>query len=118
MRFLLKSLQALRIAGKTRRQEFKRGFAPRGNVGGQIDVAHAAGADPFRNFVVTDRATDEQVSLPILHNLRRETKSCSFNSGTARTIIRRKCLVSRASFRQVPMFLRNSFLETASSAST
>ena len=31
-------------------------------------------------------------------------RACGFNSGTARTIIRRKCLVSRASFRQVPMF--------------
>ena len=75
VRFLLKPLQALGVAGKTHGQEFERGFAPRCRVGGQIDVAHPAAADPFRNFVVTDRATDEQVSLPILNNLRRETNS-------------------------------------------
>src|SRR5207237_2956424 len=45
-------------------------------------------------------------------------RACGFNSGTARTAMRRKCLVSRASFRQVPMLFRNSFFETASSAST
>ena len=33
-------------------------------------------------------------------------RACGFNSGTARTIIRRKCLVSRASFRQVPMLFK------------
>src|SRR5439155_15334756 len=44
-------------------------------------------------------------------------RASALSSGTARTIIRRKCFVSRASFRHVPMFLRNSFFDTASSAS-
>ena len=41
-----------------------------------------------------------------------------FSSGMARTGIRKKCFVSRASLRQVAMDFRNSFFETASSAST
>src|SRR5882724_8054384 len=45
-------------------------------------------------------------------------RAWGFNSGIARAIIRRKCFVSRASLRQVPILFRNSFLETASSAST
>ena len=75
VRFLLKALQALGVAGKTQGQDFERGFATRCDVGGQIDFAHPAGADPFRNFVVADRATDEQVSLPIFNNPRGETNS-------------------------------------------
>ena len=59
VRFLLKPLQTLRIAGKACGQEFDRGLAARGNVGGQINVTHPAGADPFRKFVVADDATDE-----------------------------------------------------------
>src|SRR4029077_8090198 len=58
-RFSLKPLQALRIAGKAHGQEFERGFAARCHVGGQIDFAHPAGADPFRKFVVADRLADE-----------------------------------------------------------
>src|SRR6266581_2083477 len=73
VRFLLKPLQALRVAGKALGQEFERGLAARCDVGGQIDVAHPAGADPFRNFVVADRPTDERISLLILNNLCRET---------------------------------------------
>ena len=41
-RFLLKPLQALRVTGKARGQEFERGLAARCHVGGQIDFAHAA----------------------------------------------------------------------------
>ena len=73
VRFLLKPLQALRIPGEAHGQKFERGFAARCNVGGQIDFAHPAGTDRFRNFVVADRLTDERISLPILNNLRRET---------------------------------------------
>src|SRR5438105_15850244 len=75
VRFLLKPLQALGVAGEACRQEFERGLAARGNVGRQIDVTHPASAYRFRKFVVADRATDEQISLPILHDLRRETNS-------------------------------------------
>src|SRR6266480_1075540 len=39
-------------------------------------------------------------------------RASGLSFGTARTIIRRKCFVSRASFRHVPMFLRNSFFDT------
>ncbi len=46
-RFSLKPLQALDVAGKAHGQEFERGLAARCNVGGQIDFAHPAGADPF-----------------------------------------------------------------------
>ena len=69
-RFLLKTFQALGVAGKALGQEFERGLAACCHVGGQIDFAHPAGADPFRNFVVADRATDEQISLPIFYNPR------------------------------------------------
>ena len=72
-RFLLKPLQPLGVARKTNRQDFERGLAARGNVGGQIDFAHPAGADRFRNFVVADRVTNEQIGLPVLNNLRRES---------------------------------------------
>src|SRR5207244_10451827 len=75
MRFLLKPLQALRVARKALGQEFERGLAARCHVNGQIDVTHPAGADPFRNFVVTDRLADEQISLPIFNNPRRENNS-------------------------------------------
>src|SRR5438067_96027 len=75
MRLLLKPLQALRVGGKAHGQKFECGLAARCHVGGQIDIAHSAGADPFRNFVVTNRATDEQISLPIFNNPRRETDS-------------------------------------------
>src|SRR5205807_7399441 len=46
------------------------------------------------------------------------SRASNFNSETARAGMRRKCLLSRASFLQVPMHFRNSFLETASSASS
>ena len=69
VRFLLKPLQPLGVAGKPRWQEFERGLAARCHVGGQIDFAHPAGADRFRNFVVADRLTNEQISLPIFNNL-------------------------------------------------
>src|SRR5262249_234520 len=68
VRFLLKALQALGVAGKAKGQEFKRGLATGNNVGGQIDFTHPPGADRFRNFVVTDRLTDEGISSPILNN--------------------------------------------------
>src|SRR5207245_3507263 len=79
MRFLLKPLQALRIAGKAHGQKFERGLTARCHVGGQIDVAHPAGADPFRNFVVADHATDEQISLPIFYDPRRNARNWCFN---------------------------------------
>ena len=78
-RFLLKPLQALRIAGKARGQEFERGLSTRRNVRGQIDVAHPAGADPFRNLVVADRLTDEQISLLTFNNPRGDAGNCGFN---------------------------------------
>ena len=74
-RFLLKPLQALGVTGKAQGQKFERGFAARCDVSGQIDFAHPAGADRFRNFVVADRPTDERISLLILNNLRRETNT-------------------------------------------
>src|SRR5439155_21628295 len=49
------------------------------HVRGQIDFAHPAGADPSRNFVVTERLTDEQISLPISNNSRRNADSWGFN---------------------------------------
>ena len=79
MRFLLKPLQALRVAGKALGQKFERGLAARCHVGGQIDVAHSPGTDPFRNFVVADRVTDEQVSLPIFYDPRRNARNWGFN---------------------------------------
>src|SRR6266542_631701 len=74
-RFLLKPLQALRVASKARGQEFECGLATSGNVRSQIDFAHPAGANSFRNLVVADRATDEQISLSIFNNLRRNADS-------------------------------------------
>jgi len=81
MGFLLKPLQALRIAGKAHGEKFERGLAARRHVGGQIDVTHPAGADRFRNFVVADRLADERISLPILNDFGRETNSRRFNEG-------------------------------------
>src|SRR5437773_11859793 len=78
-RFLLKPLQTLRVPGKARGQEFERGLAARCHVSGQIDFTHPAGADPFRNFVVANRATDEQISLPVFNNPRRKARSRGFN---------------------------------------
>src|SRR6266581_1321915 len=75
VRFLLKPLQAFRIPGKAHRQKFERGLAARCHVSGQIDFAHPATADPFGNFVVTERLTNEQVSLPIFNNSRRNADS-------------------------------------------
>jgi len=72
---LLKSPQALGVTGKTEGQELERGFAARDNIGGEIDLAHPTRAYRFRNFVVTDRLTDERISLPIFNNLGRETNS-------------------------------------------
>src|SRR5437868_4679151 len=74
-RFLLKPLEAFGVTGKPRGQEFERGFAARCHVGGQIDFSHPATADPLGNFVVTEGLTDEQVSLPIFNNSRRNTES-------------------------------------------
>src|SRR5207247_7662920 len=90
-RFLLKPLQALRIAGKAFGQEFERGLAARCYVGGQIDVAHPAGADPFRNFVVADRATDEQISLPVLDNASSKTGDWGFNEGVCSLMRSEEC---------------------------
>src|SRR4030095_1141290 len=78
-RFSLKPLQALGVAGKAHGQEFERGFAPRFIVGGQIDFPHPATAYPFGNLVVTECLTDEQVSLPISNNARRNADSWGFN---------------------------------------
>ena len=74
-RLLLEPRQTLRISSKARGQEFERGLAARCNVGGQIDFAHPAGADAFRNFVMADRAIDQQVSLPVFNNSRRNADS-------------------------------------------
>src|SRR6266487_4942867 len=79
MRFLLKPLQALGVAGKALGQKFERGLAARFHVGGQIDFAHPAGSDPFRKFVMADRATNEQISLAISNNSRRNADSWGFN---------------------------------------
>ena len=72
VRFLFKPLQPLGVAGKARGQDFKRSLAARCNVGGEINFAHSAGADRFRNFVVADGLADERLSLPSLNNLSRE----------------------------------------------
>ena len=57
-RFLLKTFQAVGIPSKAHRQKFERGFSARRHVSGQIDFAHAAAADPFGNFVVTEGLAD------------------------------------------------------------
>jgi hypothetical protein len=75
VRFLLKAFQALGISGKAHGQKFERGLATRCHVGRQIDFTHAADAYRFRNFVVADRLTDYQVSLPISDDSRRNTGS-------------------------------------------
>src|SRR5206468_1645731 len=79
MRFLLKPLQALGVAGKALGQKFERGLAARCHVNGQIDFAHPATAYPFGNLVVTDRLADEQISLAISNNSRRNADSWGFN---------------------------------------
>src|SRR6266498_3681081 len=79
VRFLLKPLQALGVAGKAHGQEFERSFTARGNVGRQIDVTHPAAADPLGNFVVTEGLTDEQVSLPISNDSHRNASSWGFD---------------------------------------
>src|SRR5882724_7169391 len=79
VRFLFKPLQPLCVACKAQGQEFERGFPPRDNIGGKIDFAHPAGAYLFGNFVVTDRLADEQVSLPISNNSRRNGDSWGLN---------------------------------------
>src|SRR6266480_3840469 len=78
-RFLLKPFQALRVAGKALGQKFECGLAARCHVGSQIDVTHPAGADPFRKFIVADRLTDKQISLPIFNNPRRNARNWGFN---------------------------------------
>ncbi len=90
-RFSLKPLQALGIGGKAHRQKFECGLAARCHVGGQIDVAHPAGADSFRNFVVADRATDEQISLPVLDNARSKTGDWGFNEGVCSLMRSEEC---------------------------
>src|SRR5262245_21143328 len=79
VRFLLKALQALSVAGKAYGQEFERGFPARDNVSGEIDFTHPAGADRFRNFVVADRLTDERISLPISNDSRRNASGWGFD---------------------------------------
>jgi hypothetical protein len=79
VRFLLKALQALRIPGEAHGQKFERGHAARCHVAGQINFAHPATAYPFGNLVVTECLTDEQVSLPISNNARRNADSWGFN---------------------------------------
>src|SRR5437762_8484611 len=76
----------------------------------------------FAAFGCSHRGQSFYLFLQILEKIRcssfassQSVRACGFNLGTARTIIRRKCLVSRASFRQGPMLFRNSFLETAGS---
>ncbi len=75
MGFLLEPLEPLRMPGKAHGEEFERGLTARDHVGGQIDFAHPAAADPFGNFVVTERLTHEQVSLLIFNNPRRKPGS-------------------------------------------
>src|SRR5882762_2924059 len=79
VRFLLKALQALGIPGKAHGQEFERGLAACCHVGGQIDFAHPAAANPFGDFVVTERLTNEQVSLLIFNNSRGNADSRDFD---------------------------------------
>src|SRR5262245_64863982 len=79
MCFLLKPLQALRVSGKAHRQKFERGLATRDNVRRQIDIAHAAGADRFRNFVMTDRLADERIALPVLNDFGRKADGWFFD---------------------------------------
>ena len=92
-RLLLEPRQTLRIPSKARGQEFERGLAARCNVGGQIDVAHPAGADPFRNFVMADRLTDEQISLLIFNNPRGDAGNCGFNEGCLLVDVKRGVLL-------------------------
>src|SRR5436190_7253538 len=79
VRFLLKSLQAFGITGETQWQKFERGFPPGDNIGGQINLAHPAGPYRFRNFVVADRMTDEQVRLTTFNDSRRKAGGRGFD---------------------------------------
>src|SRR5262249_20501453 len=79
VRFLLKPLQVLRIASKTYGQQLECGLAARDNIGGQINFAHPAGADSLGNFVVTERLTDEQISLPIFNDFCRGADNWGFD---------------------------------------
>src|SRR4029453_5537305 len=78
-RFSLKPFQALGVAGKAHGQEFERGLAARCHVAGQIDFAHPATAYPFGNLVVTECLTDQQISLLISDDSRRNADSWGFN---------------------------------------
>src|SRR6266496_3284945 len=90
-RFLFKPFQPLGVAGKALGQEFERGLAACCHVGGQIDFTHPASADPFRNFVVADRATDERISLPIFDKPRCNTGSWGFNEAACSLMRSEEC---------------------------
>ena len=51
VRFLVKPLQALRVASKADGQQFERGFPPRNNVSGKIEC-------PCRSNIISDREQD------------------------------------------------------------
>src|SRR5215208_2723253 len=91
MRFLLKPLKALCISGKARGQKFERGLAARCHVCGQIDFTHPTDADPFTNFVMADRAIDEQIGLPIFYNPRRNAGNWGFNESAGPLMRREEC---------------------------
>ena len=59
VRLLLKPLQPLRITGQVCGQKLERGVSARDDVRSEIHFTHPAGADPFRDFVVADRLTDQ-----------------------------------------------------------
>src|SRR5438093_13420943 len=75
VRFLLKPLETLGVAGKAQGQEFERGLTARDNIRGELTFAHPAGASRFRNFVLAAPHTDELSSLPIPNHLRAEPEA-------------------------------------------
>src|SRR5439155_25961420 len=88
-RFLLKPLQPLDVAGKAHGQEFERGFAARCNIRGEINFAHPASADAFRNFVVADALTDQRLRVAD-QELGRDLKGRRFDEVTCCIVILEK----------------------------
>src|SRR6266536_1739513 len=95
----------------------------RGRHGEDNDEARMANVIPWL-FVIAFRNSFFPL-LQIFEKIRCSSRASSqslrasgFNSGAARTALRRKCFASRASFLHVPMLFKNSFFETASSALT
>jgi hypothetical protein len=66
---LLEPLQTFRIPSKVRGQNFERGSSAGRHVRSEIHFAHSAGVNPFLNFVVANRLTDQQAGLSLFDNI-------------------------------------------------